>query len=234
MKTTSPSQTEETGVQNNFTLLTTAVVLVAEQHNPAVINPDFLRNRGIVPKEWEPHMLDSVSIPLHAQVAYKNGVAIVVTPNHCSFEQRVNGTPGNSHHVHEYARRYAEKLEYNYIAVGLNWQLQSAHAHPEKWIKNRFFLPGWRKTMRPSTIAFSIPVPGKNFAVCNFTLRIQQMRSQQGEIAESVLLLGCNIHCALRSSARRTKQISNILKDWKDYQSFLSKAVTEYFEEDLS
>lgn len=220
---------------SNFTLLTTSVVLVAEQHNPAVINPDFLRNRGIVPKEWEPHMLDSVSIPMHAQIAYKNGVAIVVTPNHCSFEQRVNGTPGNSHHVHEYARRYAEKLEYNYLAVGLNWQMQLTHDHPGKWIKSHFFLPGgWQKSVRPSAMAFSISVPGKSFATCNFTLRIQQMQSQQGEIVESALLLGCNIHCTPRGGAKRTKQISDILKDRKEYQSFLLQAVTKYFEEDLA
>lgn len=231
MQTTSPSQTEEPSVPSNFIILTTSVVLVAEPHNPAIISPDFLRNKGIVPAEWVPSP-DPVCTPAFTHVDYPNKLSILVDPGRCTFGEVVNGAPKGDYLVHQCAREYAKQIEYNYSALGMNWQVGLVHDNPSDWLKNRFFRPGaWQNDLGLTSIAFSAPAPGS--AICNFTLQAVP-QPPQANLTQINTVLNCNFHFELKGISEKTARISDILTKGKDYESFLAQSIAKYLVEDLA
>lgn len=218
---------------DNFTFLTASAVLVAEPHNPAIINPDFLRNKGIVPAEWE-SAPDPICTPAFAQIAYRNGLHILVDPGRCTFSETLNGESKDVYLAHHCAREYANNIEYNYIALGLNWQVGFAHPESSDWLKNRFFRPGkWRSGMKPTSFAFSVPAPGS--AVCNFTLQTMSKAPQAIFTSSSVtLMLDCNFHFDLKDVAEKTARMSDILARGKECESFLVQSIDKYLIKSLS
>ena len=209
-------------LNNTFTVAGASVVLVAEAQNPTMINPDFLINKGIVPAKWE--HTSSISKPLFAHITYQSGLSVLVDQNRCVFEEKAGDTPEVKYQVHECARKYAESLEYNYLALGMNWRVILVHTNPDAWLKNRFLKPGeWQKDLNPTAIAFSIP--GPDSATCNFALQIGQ---------QSPLFLDCNLDFQLQEIPEKTKQISSILQDLQKHESFLRQNLIRYFEDDLT
>lgn len=218
---------------DKFTFLTASAVLVAEPHNPAIINPDFLRNKGIVPAEWVPGP-DPICTPAFAHITYRNGLSVLVDPGRCTFAEMLDATPRDSYLAHQCAGEYAKNLEYNYSALGLNWQVGFAHPKPTDWLKSRFFRPGkWRGNMKPTSFAFSIPAPGS--ATCNFTLQaIPQTPRASFASTTSTLMLDCNCHFDLRSVSEKTARMSDILARGKEYESFLVRSIDKYLLKNLS
>jgi len=218
---------------DKFSFLTASAVLVAEPHNPAIINPDFLRNKGVVPADWVPAP-DPICTPAFAQIAYRNGLYILVDPGRCAFSETLNGELKDVYLAHQCAGEYAKGIEYNYIALGLNWQVGFAHPESADWLKSRFFRPGkWRSGMKPASFAFSIQAPGA--AVCNFTLQAMSQTPQASFTSPSVtLMLDCNFHFDLRDVAEKVARMSDILARGKECESFLVQAIDKYLVKNLS
>jgi len=215
---------------DSITVAAVSVVLVAESQNPAIINPDFMKNNSIVPPEWEVQP-PAILLPPLAQILYQSRVSATVDQNRCTFEQAIGGAFKDKYHVHECAVNYAKKLEYNYISLGLNWQLIIDQINPDEWLKNRFLRSGkWLNSLKPTAIAFSIS--GKDSATCNFTLRTGQ--EVPPDLVGAPIFLSCNIHFELENLPNKAKRITNILKNWKNHQDFLTTALKKYFKEDLA
>lgn len=218
---------------DKFTFLTASAVLVAEPHNPAIINPDFLRNKGIVPAEWVPGP-DPICTLAFAHIVYRNGLTVLADPGRCTFAEALNATPRDSYLAHQCAMEYAKNIEYNYSALGLNWQVGFSFPKPADWLKSRFLRPGkWRNDMKPSSFAFSIPAPGA--AICNFTLQTVQQISQASFTSSPVtLMLDCNFHFNLKGISEKTARMSDILARGKEYESFLVQSIDKYLIKSLS
>ncbi len=71
---------------NNLRIAQFTIVILAKNHNPTIINPDFLRVNNIVPANWE---LDKPIFTLEelSQVIYTNGVSIVAQTDRVTFSQ---------------------------------------------------------------------------------------------------------------------------------------------------
>jgi len=216
-----------------FTFLTASAVLVAEPHNPAIINPDFLKNREIVPAELA-LAPGTICTPAFAQITYHNGLSVWVDHDRCIFAEMLGATRRDFYLAHQCAEEYAKKLEYNYNALGLNWQVVLAPPNPADWLKNRFFRPGkWRNDMKLSSFAFSIPAPGAT--TCNFTLQTAPQTAQANFTSiTATLMLECNCHFDLRGVSEKTARISDILARGKEYESFLSQSIDKYLVKSLS
>jgi len=216
-----------------FTFLTASAVLVAEPHNPAIINPDFLKNQGIVPAEWV-LAPGTICTPAFTQITYRNGLSVLADPGRCTFVEMLDAAPKDFYLAHQCAGEYAKKIEYNYSALGLNWQVGFAHPKPTGWLKSRFFRPGkWRGNMKPTSLAFSIPAPGS--ATCNFTLQTASQTAQANFTSiTATLMLDCNCHFDLRSVSEKTARMSDILARGKEYESFLSQSIDKYLIKNLS
>lgn len=65
-----------------------AIGVAAQNHNPTVLNADFLAYNRIVPETWVPNE-DRLSTPVLSQVAYEDqGVSIVSQPDKVHFTRR--------------------------------------------------------------------------------------------------------------------------------------------------
>jgi len=219
---------------DNFTFLTASAVLVAEPHNPAIINPDFLRNKGIVPAEWV-SAPDPICTPAFAHVAYRNGLSVLVDPGRCTFAEMLNDTPKDVYLAHLCAKEYAKVIEYNYSALGLNWRVGFAPENPSNWLKDRFFRPGeWRNILTITSFSFSMSAPGSARSVtCNITLQESPQTSQES-VAPVTMFLDCNFDVDLKGVSEKTKRISDIFERGKEFESFLIQLIDEYLVKNLS
>ncbi len=56
-----------------------SVVVVGQDCNPTILNPDFLKHRGIVPEEWGWQLAGApITTPPFATVSYDSGLTIKV------------------------------------------------------------------------------------------------------------------------------------------------------------
>jgi hypothetical protein len=88
-----------------------AIAVIAQSHNPTVLNADFLAYNEIVPSDWEPSE-DRLSTPVLSQVGYEEqGVGIVAQPDKVVFT-RTNGDirQGSEPNVAAMAADYVEAL----------------------------------------------------------------------------------------------------------------------------
>lgn len=97
-----------------------AIIIAAKNHNPTILNPDFLKYSGIVPTDWElarqPIFTNRV-----AQVIFTNGISIVAEPTRVMFIEMIEGKAAASVAVPGIARKYVETLpNVEYQAMGLN------------------------------------------------------------------------------------------------------------------
>ena len=71
------------------------IVVVGANHNPSILNPDFLRHQCIVPEAMT-LVGPVISTPAFSQVVYQ-GLEIVSEPNRISFTEDIHQQSG--HHL---------------------------------------------------------------------------------------------------------------------------------------
>ncbi|BBD70726.1 hypothetical protein NIES4072_70920 [Nostoc commune NIES-4072] len=96
------------------------IIIAAKNHNPTILNPDFLKYSGIVPQEWEllrqPIYTQNVS-----QLAFTNGIMIVAEPTRVIFIEAIEQKAIKEITVAEIAKKYVQTLpNVQYEAIGLN------------------------------------------------------------------------------------------------------------------
>ncbi|AVH68163.1 hypothetical protein [Nostoc sp. 'Peltigera membranacea cyanobiont' N6] len=96
------------------------IIIAAKNHNPTLLNPDFLKYSGIVPTEWE-LARQPISTQNVSQVAFTNGVLIVAEPTRVIFIEAIEGKTAAELVVANIAKKYVQTLpNIEYEAVGLN------------------------------------------------------------------------------------------------------------------
>jgi hypothetical protein len=131
-----------TGFLNHLELKTTntAIVIVAEAHNPTILHPAFLRAEEIIPNEWELAAEPPVSTPAISIVRFANQISFLVDTNKI---QIADAGTGNERSIADVAVRYVRKLPYvHYSAVGININGYAECNAPEGWLLDRFLKQG--------------------------------------------------------------------------------------------
>jgi hypothetical protein len=107
-------------MQKRFDLTELSIVIVAENHSPTVLNPDFLKFNGIVPKEWVVSKPPLCAHPV-SQVEYQNGVRITAELDKLIFFKPEPTKSDSDTTISDIAKRYVNTLRHvNYKAVGIN------------------------------------------------------------------------------------------------------------------
>lgn len=97
-----------------------SIVGLVKNHNPSILNPDFLEMHKIVPKEWE-RGNPPISIPTFAQVEYKNGVTIFAEPNKIQITDILSEDPKASK-IQEIIGKYLRFMPtVSCTSVGMNF-----------------------------------------------------------------------------------------------------------------
>ncbi len=103
-----------------FELKEFVIAVVAKNNNPTILNPDFLKINGIVPKEWRAAGPVLCTEPV-AHVPFENGVSVVAQLEKLIFSQKVDGKPVEEILVSSIAEKYLRVLPHvDYRAFGVN------------------------------------------------------------------------------------------------------------------
>ena len=107
-------------MQKRFDFTELSIVIVAENHNPTILNPDFLKFNEIVPKEWVVSKPPLCAHPV-SQVEYKNGMRITAELNKLIFFTPKLVSNHSETSISDIAKRYVDALRHvYYTAVGIN------------------------------------------------------------------------------------------------------------------
>lgn len=145
----------------NLQILNVSVVIVAQEHNPTILHPAFLKSEGIVPSDWElaepPICTPPVSI-----VKFANQIVFMVESTR--FQVVDNSPPKEmaATKVPELTVRYVRKLPHvRYTAVGVNIGAFIECASPESKLLAQFLKPGpWNEeALRPEAVGLNLKYP---------------------------------------------------------------------------
>ena len=108
------------GHQSDVALIELSVVLIADNIDPSMINPDFLRYNDIVDQSLQTEP-SSISTPVFSQVTFEGGLTVTAQADRFVFVQRGEALTEDVVSSPNTARRFLEKIPYPaYKAIGIN------------------------------------------------------------------------------------------------------------------
>ena len=103
----------------DIAVINLSVVLIADNIDPSMINPDFLRHNGIVDSRLQTGQ-PLISTPVFSQVILERGLSVVAQPDRFEFAQQGQALTEDAERP-DIARRFLEKIPYPpYKAIGIN------------------------------------------------------------------------------------------------------------------
>jgi len=120
-------------------LLHFSIVVLANDHNPTILNPDFLKMQKIIQEDWAWELATPpITTPPIATVKYKSGVSISVESNKLQVLDAKSKDPTESK-ITKIVERYAKVLPHvHYTAVGINFSTLIEMENADTYLKDRF------------------------------------------------------------------------------------------------
>lgn len=99
-----------------------SIVVAADNHNPTILNPDFLIRTKMASEDWELREQDPpISTPAFSRVSYKRGLTIVADMDKLIFTGNAKVVKDELSTLVDLVSSYLNTLPHvNYRAVGLN------------------------------------------------------------------------------------------------------------------
>ena len=173
----------------NIVPLEFSIVVVGQDCNPTILNPDFLKYRGIVPQIWGWELAGAIiTTPAIAVVSYDSGVTVKVEKNRFQVaDQKVAANVAQSKAI-DIARSYIEVLPHvRYTAVGINFRSLVEMKEPDAFLKERFLSTGpWDQEQNPLLGVNLKFAYSYNDGRLNLSLEGGVAVRQKGEISEEL------------------------------------------------
>lgn len=211
-------------------LIQFSIVVAANDHNPTILNPDFLAIQNIVPNSWDWEIQGpAITTPAFATVAYSSGIIVTVEPNKLQIvDQSDLIDPADSKAVN-IARKYVEILPHvRYSAVGLNFRGFSEKAQPDEFLMNHFLKSGqWGNednTLATLNLTLNYPLEGGKLSI-SLEGGALVNRAEAGETRNPGILSSANFHRDCQgypAGEQVTSHLDNVNQDWNRYQKLLS------------
>lgn len=193
-----------------------SVVVLAQTHNPTILNPDFLRNTGIVPGEYK--IKNFICTPPIAQVIYEEGISVIAEFEKIQFVDELLERLPHESPIPQIAVNYIGTLPYvKYTAAGINFaghRRFSDHEAVRAFIRKRFVKEGpWTNSQNE---AIDI---GLNFVYSSGTVK-RTININPGEYKKTeedsgpIVVLRYNHHLAVPPND--TDAIAAFVLDWKN------------------
>lgn len=217
------------------------LVVLGRDHNPTILNPDFLKTNQIVPSDWQ---LSESPICVHplARVAFTNGVRITAQENRIVFGETFDLDGGGAVETPGVAQRYIETLPHvDYRAVGVNPKGHAAFESLEaakQWHAAKFLRDGsWRThdgTVADAEVSLRYELDPRT--TLNLTVSVGQMTwKREDEIGElAVASFAANFHHDLPgdSTKERLNSALQAIEAWETDVETFKKIVNERILED--
>ena len=204
---------------SDLLLRSVSVVILADVHNPSILNPNFLKQEGIVTEEWK--ISETVTTPPFSFITYDNGIRLTVDPQKFIIIEKCNFNIQEKYtgHIHKIARRYVEKLPHvSYYSLGLNCAVSFMHKDPKQWITKRFLKSNFKSGLY-MTPKFSMEFDGH---VLNLEIISGSMSNNQNAAHDSIRIR-CNIHHDISNSV----MLCDHMKRWNDIQKKITDVLYE-------
>ncbi|MFC1736426.1 hypothetical protein ACFL1X_09920 [Candidatus Hydrogenedentota bacterium] len=138
----------------DITVANVSVVVTAQQHNPAILHPSFLKAQGIVPQDWQDDP-QTISTPVLARVGFTNGVEFVVQPQRLKITQ-LGSEENNLRNscLPNITKNYVLALPHvKHTAIGINVSCFIKDSSPGSTLTEQFITKGtWNdKTLKPES-----------------------------------------------------------------------------------
>jgi hypothetical protein len=210
-------------------LLNFSVVVVAEYHNPTILNPDFLARNNIVPDEWNWNLSeDCFSTPPLSQVKYDNGVLLLCEQSKLQVVDGGESVDPAKSFVDAIAAAYLRTLPHvRYTGLGLNFKAMIPYEQPSRALMDRFLKEGpWSDPQqRLEDMGLRLM-----FAIDHGWLRLSldagEVPSDEKQDAQTAILAGANFHHDLSDDAT-VHQVEDIVERksqyWDRFQSMIAK-----------
>lgn len=197
------------------------IVIAANNHNPTILNPDFLKYSGIARADWElarqPIYTNRV-----AQVIFTNGISVVAEPNRVMFFEAIDGKAAASVIIPGMAHKYVETLpNIEYQAISHNPRgyaaFDSQQDAASKYIAETLLSPGaWQEVgYEPvrTTLNFAYTLERGQF---NLSVNSAALR-QQDETTTPIVLFSGNFSYELvgDTGAERLQNLHQAIDNWQ-------------------
>ena len=212
-----------------------AVTIVAKNHNPSILNPDFLRLNHIVSEEWE-LAEPPVNVDLIAHVKYKNGIGITAQFEKITFFERVGATAVHEVRVPQIAKRYVETLPHvDYRAVGINPKglvIADSDEEASHFVAERLIAAGPWKSFgdRPPVVKADFVY---SMGEATLNLAIGSGTSSEGPEATGIsnVVFAGNFHREIggENPGERMRNLLRIVDTWKADVEAFTQLVNSHF-----
>lgn len=210
-----------------------SVVLAGQEHNPSLLNPDFLERNEIVPSSWSDERGTPVlTTPPLSIVTYANGISIRVEPNRVQIQDggpdpRLSVSP-----ITGIATRFVKTLPHvRYTAVGINLQSVAECDSPSDILKGRFLKPGrWDRKKRPVQSAgfrFVYEIRDSRIIVSLDSGKAEKrLQGPRGDPVP-VITISANFHrdCSAGTFESVIEHLSNAESNWQIYRELIDDLI---------
>lgn len=212
-----------------------SIVILAKNHNPTVLNPDFLKDNDIVPKDWE---LAEPPLCAHliAQVKFKNGISIATQPEQVIFSESTDNVRLEKVGIPRIACGYITTLPHvYYTAVGINLTghvlYPEGQGSPEKYVVEKLISPGPWREVAPGAASASVKLTYfYEWGQCSLTVEPTKFKDPSGDFVPAVRFSG-NFHRDLVGETRADKlrNLQEFIREHEDYLQIYREIVTKRF-----
>ncbi len=198
-----------------------AIVVAAKNHNPTILNPDFLKYNEIVPADWKLAEPPICTPPL-AQVKYDNGISIMSQLDKVIFTDILVGKHPEEAQVPATAAKYVKTLPHvDYSAVGVNPKghvVVDAEEIARSYVRDTLISEGPWKTFVGQTPTVSVRFI---YLIENGSLNLtieDSFYTPPKEERCSVMIFACNIHREIvgETSKEKVGYLRAVIDAWKD------------------
>ncbi|WP_424947009.1 hypothetical protein [Candidatus Spongiihabitans sp.] len=188
-------------------------MLVGENHNPSILNPDFLWRNRIVPENLElDDNIASMSSPIKSQCAFKNGMKIISEANRIVFSQ---DNPEENNFCHEIAQKYLKTVPLvRYTAIGINFVGSFPVSNGNQALRNMLRSGEWDKF--EDTV--SLPEISLTYSLAdrNVTLIISAIDKKNTSKSEGEVLVRGNFHRDIQAEQGESHRVAiTMVDDWE-------------------
>ena len=191
-------------------------VVVADQHNPSILNPDWLVKMKIVDHEWK--LADPcITTPLFARCSYVNKVQLILEPNKLTVSSLPSADNDLSGELPQIISRYVNSLPHiPYKQLGNNFRFSAEMLDVVSKLKNKLIKKGNWHADNISKIKTMFQYFYKDYRV-NLTVESSDAKEESGT-GEGVpaLILDFNYHRDLKDLDSLIRAIGNWRDDYKD------------------
>ncbi|MEH2058497.1 MAG: hypothetical protein V7K97_20560 [Nostoc sp.] len=205
-----------------------SIVVVADNQNPSILNPDFLKYNQIVPPDWELAM-PPICTPALSQVVFKNGVNVVAQSDRVTFWEALDND-NLVFQIPEISCKYIDIVpasDYRAVGININAHLLIANKEDNQdTVLTKLISQGkWKNFQGKSpnaVVQFTYQLDSANLMIAIQEAIIQQNHNNE---LVNVLNFSANFHRELINGSypEKISYVKNVIQYCKsDFEIFIS------------